>query len=150
MNNKKEIVIVIISALFVLLFLYTGAIKLYDTGKFAVELAKSPLLTPIAGLAAWSVPAAEIVIAVFLIFSRTRLAALYATLYMMTAFTTYVIVLTQFSFYVPCSCGGFISGLSHMQHLSLTIGGMALAFAAIMLHHEQEPEPEGNHTAALA
>jgi uncharacterized membrane protein YphA (DoxX/SURF4 family) len=111
MKNKRDMAIEIISALFVLLFLYAALTKVLDYEKFRVQLGQSPLLTAFAGFVAWFIPAVEILISVLLIFSRTRLVALYASFSLMVMFTAYIVAITQFSEYVPCSCGGVLQNM---------------------------------------
>lgn len=133
MKNKKEIAIDIIAALFVLLFLYASVTKLLDYEKFRVQLGQSPLLTAFAGFVAWFIPAVEIVISVLLLFLRTRLVALYASFCLMVMFTCYIIAITQFSEYIPCSCGGVLQNMGWTQHLIFNIGFVLLALVAILL-----------------
>lgn len=142
MGNRKELVVDIICALFVLLFLYAALTKLLEYEKFRVQLGQSPMLTAFTGVVAWAVPAVELVIVLLFIFKRTRLGALYASLGLMVMFTCYIVAITQFSDYVPCSCGGVISTLSHMEHLMLNLIFVVLAGVAIVLH----PPASNKHT----
>jgi uncharacterized membrane protein YphA (DoxX/SURF4 family) len=147
MKNKKEIAIDIISALFVLLFLYASLTKLLDYQKFTVQLGQSPMLTSIAGFVAWFIPVVELVIAVGLIFTRTRLIALHASLFLMVMFSGYIIAITQFSFYVPCSCGGILNSLGWVEHFIFNMVFVVLATVAILLHGRLNPAQDT--TAAL-
>lgn len=74
---KKSLVIEIICFFFILLFVYAALMKLMDVEKFTVQLGQSPLLMAFAPAVAWAVPTIELIIAAFLIFSPTRLIALY-------------------------------------------------------------------------
>src|SRR5690606_36081179 len=109
---KKKIIIEIIVSLFILLWVYAALSKLLDYQTFKVQLGKSPLLTQFAGFAAIAVPVAELLIAVMLLLPRLRLLGLYASLFLMSLFTTYLVAILNFSYYIPCSCGGILSGLS--------------------------------------
>jgi hypothetical protein len=128
MNNRREILIDIISALFVVLFVYAAVTKLIDYGKFRVQVGQSPLLTAFAGTVAWLVPAVEIIVAAMLTVLRFRLSGLYASFGLMVMFTAYIVVITQFSEYVPCSCGGVLEKLSWNEHLVFNLVFVALGF----------------------
>lgn len=140
----------IISALFVMLFLYAAFTKLLDYEKFRVQIGQSPLLTAFAGFVAWFIPAVEILIAIMLIFSRTRLGALYASFSLMVMFTCYIVAITQFSDYVPCSCGGVLEKLGWTEHLIFNIVFVLLAIAAIIFYKSPAVKQDDNNTAALA
>ena len=73
-------------------------------------------------------------IALALVFEKTRTAALYASLVLMLAFTVYaVLILLHFFTYVPCSCGGVIKRLTWKQHLVFNLFFDGLAVAGILL-----------------
>jgi uncharacterized membrane protein YphA (DoxX/SURF4 family) len=134
MSQKKEWITEIISALFVVLFIYAAAMKLIDYDKFTLQLGQSPVLTAFAGIVVWLVPAVEVVIAMLLMTTRFRLAGLYAAFSLMVMFTAYIIVITRFSEYVPCSCGGVLEKLSWNDHLVFNIAFVALAAVAILIY----------------
>lgn len=150
MKNKRELAIEIISALFVLLFLYAALTKVFDYEKFRVQLGQSPLLTAFAGFVAWFIPAIEILIAVLLIVPRTRLLALYASFSLMVMFTCYIVAITQFSDYVPCSCGGVLEKLGWTEHLVFNVGFVLLGLTAILLYNKPEQVKSELKNSALA
>jgi len=131
---KKEVIVEIICALFIVLFVYAAASKLLDFEKFRLQMGQSPVLTAFAGIAVWLVPAVELIIAAMLITARLRLLGLYASFCLMVMFTAYIIVITRFSDYVPCSCGGVLEKLSWNQHLVFNIGFVVLGFIAIVIY----------------
>lgn len=141
MNNRKEILIDIVSALFVVLFTYAAVTKLIDYGKFRVQIGQSSLLTAFAGTVAWLVPAVEIMVAAMLTVLRFRLLGLYASFGLMVMFTAYIVAITRFSEYVPCSCGGVLEKLSWNEHLVFNVVFVALGFVAIILYPKEEPKP---------
>ena len=118
---KRTMLVEVICSLFILLFVYAAMSKVLDYQKFRVQLGQSPLLTAFAGLVAWVIPAIEIIIACMLAIPRTRLAGLFAAFSLMTMFTAYIIAITRFSDYVPCSCGGVLQNMSWNQHLVFNI-----------------------------
>ena len=137
---KQKTIVDIIAALFVLLWVYAAISKLMDYETFKVQLGKSPLLTNFAGFAAVAVPVSELVIAGMLLTNRFKLLGLYASLFMMTLFTAYIIAILNFSYYIPCSCGGILSSLGWTEHVIFNLVFIALAIVAILLSvAEQKP-----------
>lgn len=130
---KRTIIIEIITILFMILFLYTGISKLMDHQLFEAQLEESPVMAPFSAVIAWGVPFIEILIAIMLLLPAFRLNALYASLFLMIAFTIYVIVLVNFSNQLPCSCGGVIEQLSWQQHIIFNCVFTGLAAWAIWL-----------------
>ena len=131
---KRKIVIDVIIFLFILLFLYASLSKLIDYQKFDLQIRKSPLLTPFAGILAILVPVFEIVISLTLMIDRFRLIGLYASFSLMTMFTAYIFVILQFSDYIPCSCGGILQNMNWRQHLVFDIIFVLLSMIAILLY----------------
>jgi len=143
---KKSIVVEIISALFILLFMYAATSKLMDVQKFTIQLGQSPLLSSFSGVVAVLVPSVEIIIAILLCFKQSRLAGLYASFSLMVMFTAYIIAITRFSQFIPCSCGGILQKMSWNQHLLFNIFFVGLGTAAIFLHNATKAEPTSSHS----
>ena len=129
----KVLVIEMISALFILLFVYASVSKLTDIDQFRIQIGQSPLLTDIAWLAAWAVPISEMIIALMLAVPRYRLVALYASFGIMVMFTAYIVAILNFSDHVPCSCGGVLAQMGWTEHLLFNIAFIILALAGIIL-----------------
>lgn len=134
-TQYRKLTINIISLLFIVLFVYAAVSKLLDFETFTVQLAQSPLLSAYAGVIAWLVPGLEILIAFFLMVTRFRKPALYASFTLMVMFTAYIYIILNFSDFIPCSCGGVLEKLSWTQHLIFNIvfillGGMAVFLSA--------------------
>jgi len=136
----RFLIVEIISSLFILLFVYAALVKLLDYENFKVQLANSPILTKFSGFIAIFIPLAEILTGVFLAKSRFRMTALYSSLALMTVFTAYIIAILQFSYTIPCSCGGVLSRLSWEDHLVFNTGFLVLAAAGILLYPEGAAE----------
>jgi Methylamine utilisation protein MauE len=122
-----------ISLLFVLLFIYAATSKLWDFGQFKVQLGQSPILTAYADGVAWLVPGIEYLLALLLLFNASRLAAFYGSFALMVMFTTYIIIILNFSDYVPCSCGGVLEDLGWTEHIVFNLFFVALAIIGIIL-----------------
>lgn len=132
-DKTRNLTLEVICFLFILLFFYTGLSKLFSIRTFIFQLGRSPFVTHISGFVAWFLPPAELMIAVMLSISKTRLAGLYISLYTMLLFTGYIYAMLHYSYYVPCSCGGVLSMMSWNQHLIFNIFFSLLALTGILL-----------------
>lgn len=146
MRSKKELAVDIICILFVMLFLYASLTKLLDYEKFRIQLGQSPMLTEYAGFVAWFIPSIEILIVILLIIPRTRSGALHAAFALMVMFTSYIVAITRFSEFVPCSCGGVLQNMNWTEHLIFNIVFILLAFAALLM----DDSPAKHNDGALA
>jgi hypothetical protein len=130
---KRNTVVEIISSLLVLLFVYAAVSKLLDYQTFKVQLSKSPFITQFAGVTAWALPLGELLVAAALTFRLTRLLGLYASLFLMTMFTAYIWAMLNYSYDVPCSCGGVLSKMGWKEHFWFNVGFTLLSFAGILI-----------------
>jgi hypothetical protein len=130
-NSLKKYIPEIISWLFIVLFVYAAASKILDYSNFKAQLGRSPLLARFWNWI-WVVPALEILIALLLPITKTRLLGLYASFSLMTMFTAYIIAILQFSEFIPCSCGGVLQKMGWTQHLWFNIVFILLALAGII------------------
>jgi hypothetical protein len=107
--------------------------KLVDYETFENQLGQSPLLSAFAGWVAPGVIIIELLIALLLIFERTRLIALFGFYSMMVLFTTYIIIILNFTDFIPCSCGGVLEQLGWTEHLVFNVGFMGLGVVGIFI-----------------
>lgn len=128
----------IIRAVLISLWVYAAIIKLLDYEKFNIQLGKSPLLTSFAPLIAVVLPAVELLIAALLFIRPVRMLGLYASLFLMVLFTSYLIAILNFSYDIPCACGGILSGLSWKSHIVFNIIVILVIVAGILLERKQE------------
>ena len=133
-QSFKKYFIDTVAFLFIFLFVYAAASKLIDYQKFQVQLGQSPILTQFAGWVAWMIPGLEIIISFSLAFPSLRILGLYASFSMMTLFTAYIIAITRFSEYIPCSCGGVTQHMNWNQHLVFNLLFVSLALTSILFH----------------
>jgi uncharacterized membrane protein YphA (DoxX/SURF4 family) len=136
--RMKRTIVETTCAMFILLFVYAALSKLLDYERFHMQLGQSPLLTSVANLVAWLIPTAEIIISLLLISSRWQLTGLYASFGMMVMFTAYIVAITHFSEYIPCSCGGILEHMSWNQHLAFNILFVLLAVSGILTNSTLE------------
>ena len=142
---KRKTIIEIISFLFILLFIYAATIKTVEYQKFTIQIGQSPLLTRFGSNIPWMVILIEILISILLIIPGFRLAALFGSFSLMTMFTAYIIVILNFSPYIPCSCGGILEKFNWTEHLIFNLAFVALAVIAILLHSSQQSEETTDH-----
>src|SRR5690606_16260464 len=102
---------------FIILFVYAAVSKLTDFENFQVQVAQSALLSAFATPIAYGVVLGELIIALMLCFTKSRLLGLYLFLGFMTAFTVYIFLILNYSPFVPCSCGGVLEKMGWWEHL---------------------------------
>jgi putative oxidoreductase len=134
----RKVVIEIIAALLVLLFLYASISKLLGFELFVDEMNNQPFPNWMTPYLVVIIPGAEILIAVALLFDRTRMIGFYASLVILFLFTLYAaLVLFKVFDYIPCSCGGMLKKLNWWQHLLFTTAFLILSIAGITLYRKQ-------------
>jgi uncharacterized membrane protein YphA (DoxX/SURF4 family) len=129
----KRAIIELLCTSLILLFIYAGISKFLDYSIFKYQLGKSPYITSYANVLAWSLPAFEIIVGFMLALRPTRMLALYCSLFLMTMFTSYIIVMMSFSYDLPCSCGGILANMGWNAHLWFNIGFTIISLTAILL-----------------
>lgn len=131
--TSKKALLELCSFLLTLLFIYAAVSKLRDFSTFQLQLAQSPYITEYAVALSWLVPIGEIILALLLVYKPLRLIGLYGSLFTMALFTAYIYSMLNFSYYVPCSCGGILSSLSWEAHLWFNLGFVVVALAGIFI-----------------
>ncbi len=129
--KTQSLIVEIISILYILLFVYAAVSKLLDFDNFQVQLGQSPLLSAFAGWVAFGIPFLELLIAFLLVLPKWRLIGLYAAFSLMVLFSTYIVIILNFSSFVPCSCGGILESMNWSQHLVFNIAFVVLALFGI-------------------
>jgi hypothetical protein len=122
----------LVVALLVLLFVYTASSKFLDWQHFTGTMLTQPLPRWLARSLPWTIPAAEIVAAGFLLYAPTKRKGLFLALFLLIAFTLYIatILLHLLPGRTPCSCGGIFRHLTWQQHFWVNVGLIGLtAFA---------------------
>ena len=131
---KRKIIIEIISSLLILLFLYASVSKWLAFKTFIGEMNNQPFPNWMTPYLVWSIPILEVLIAIGLIFEKTRVPAFYASLVLMMAFTIYTVAILLHTFkYIPCSCGGVIRKLTWPQHLFFNLFFVGISLLGIWL-----------------
>ena len=132
-KRNKLLIIEIVSLAFVFLFLYTACDKINNFDEFQVQLGKSPILYKYVTIISIVVPTTEIIISILLMTKRFQLVGLYMSFCIMIMFSTYIVLLLNFSSYIPCSCGGVLESLTWEQHLIFNVGFATLALVGVFL-----------------
>ena len=132
MRNQQSINLFseIISALLILLFVYTAISKLLDFSNFKAVLVKSPLIGSFAGIISIVLPLIELFISALLIIPQSKIKGLFLSFLVMCVFTIYLGLMILFSAELPCSCGGVIGSFSWSQHLIFNVIVTILALIA--------------------
>ncbi|MDQ6763261.1 MAG: hypothetical protein M3015_11620 [Bacteroidota bacterium] len=127
MTTKKSLLIDIISALFILLFVYAGMTKLMGQESFQAILEQSPLIGPKSNILSWLLPTVELFTALLLFIPSKRKLGFVSTFFLMIIFTGYIGYMIFFKPSLPCSCGGVLTGMTWNQHLIFNLCFTALA-----------------------
>ncbi len=129
----STIVIELIVAALVILWIYTSISKFYDYENFKTQLGRSPFLDGMSGFIAITLPAGELLLALFLVFRKTRKLGLYLSFALMLLFTGYIYIMLYYSYDLPCSCGGVLAKMSWNDHLYFNAGYTLLSLIGIIL-----------------
>lgn len=147
--KTQSLIVEIIALLYVLLFVYAAVSKLLDFDTFQVQLGQSPLLSAFARWVAFGVPFLEFFIVLLLLFPKWRLIGLYAAFSLMVLFCAYIVVILNFSSFVPCSCGGILENMSWKQHLVFNVLFVILALIGIYIMTAFDTKPSSKKTNRL-
>lgn len=134
--ESKEMIMDTTVYLFIVLFMYTSASKLMTIKTFASTLAKSPLIGDLNFVLAWAIPVIEIIISIMLIIPSLRKTGLWSSLFLMIAFTSYLVYMVFSESKLPCHCGGVISMLTWPQHIWFNISFIVLAVIGLNINKQ--------------
>ncbi len=116
-TQTRNNIVSIICYIYVVLFTYAATSKFLDFGQFKIQLGQSPIITAYADWVAWGIPLTELVIAGLFLFPKLIRTAFYSSFSLMIMFTTYIILILNFSDYIPCSCGGVLEKMGWTGHI---------------------------------
>ncbi|MCR8560428.1 hypothetical protein KXD93_22430 [Mucilaginibacter sp. BJC16-A38] len=125
-------------SLLILLFVYAAASKLLNFGDFRGQLNSQVFSTADAGVLVYVLPAAELIVALLLLFPRTMAAGLQLSLALLVLFSGYIaLALLHFWQHVPCPCGGILSRMPWPVHLALNLLFICLNITAIIIQQKE-------------
>lgn len=133
-NSYREKFVICSNYLIIFLFLYASINKISDIGKFQYELGKSPLV-PFGynKLISYITILLEIGICILLSYKRFRKTGLLLSFSLLLFFTVYIFYLLNFSYFIPCSCGGILNDLSWEWHIVFNASFTSLALLSYIL-----------------
>lgn len=148
---KKKTILEAITLLLILLWCYSGTVKLLDYNVFSAQLHSSPLLKGIGSFVAVALPCAEILTAVLLLSPKTKTIGLIASVVLLSLFTAYISCLfIFFSTDVPCSCSGIIEDLGWKGHLVFNLTALILTIIALRMQRNIYPDTHSQPKAGFA
>lgn len=131
-SSARAIASDVICGLLVLLFVYTACSKFFDFQKFKAQMYVQALPPQLITALIWTLPPIEIITALLLTFSRTKLIGLWVSFLLMAFFTGYAgLVLLHVFDHVPCACGGIIAGIGWKWHFAFNLFFLLLALVDI-------------------
>lgn len=99
-----------------LLFCYTALSKLLDFKNFIFQLEKSPLIPIGFGMFFGIAVVFSELISSYLLFTKEKMG-FFISLFLMVSFTAYLYTIINFSYYIPCSCGGVLEKMDWDTHI---------------------------------
>jgi hypothetical protein len=130
--STKTLVKLIAIALAVL-FAYAAADKLDHYTLFSLQLKRFPVPIPVIPEQAWVIPVSEFLIALLLLLPFSRLIALFASLFLLGAYTLYLTCMLDSRFHVSCKCGEPFQALSLKTLILVTLVGEFFTGVAVVL-----------------
>lgn len=137
-TTQAALIADLIAAALLCLFLYTGLSKLADYQGFATVLQSVPIISPLAHIAAFALPAIEVAVAFLLFIPFTRIAGLYLSFFLLLLFTCYLTYMVLFVPDLPCNCGGVLQALSWEQHILFNLVFVVLAITGIHFYNRSK------------
>lgn len=127
-------VIIFISGILIILWMYAAVSKLTNLNQFSHALMTQVFPKWVGKILLYVLPLTELILVGLLIYSRTRLFGMYASLFLLFAFTLYVGG-AVFHIYDrhPCACGGLFNRLGWHKHFKLNIMLTIVALAGVIL-----------------
>lgn len=131
---KKEIISKFSCGLIAALFFYAAFSKLMDYDKSVDEMRSQIFPSSIASILTWLIPSIELLLTFCLLFPSTKTIALWASLFLLSAFTIYIgIVMTGVFGRIPCSCGGILKNMSYGAHLIFNLFFIAISLLGLAI-----------------
>lgn len=118
----KTSIVQVISAAFILLWVYTAGSKLADFQSYKQEMSLQVFSPDFAAVLLYAIPFLEILCAILLLIKKTNKLGLVLSLLLMLVFTGYILLIISGYFpKIPCSCGGVIKAMGWKAHLVFNI-----------------------------
>jgi len=115
------------------LFAIAAVDKLENYPKFRLQLQRFPVDLSVLRTQAWIIPATELIIALLLLVPVTRLKGLFATLFLLSLYTLYLVCMLETRFYCICKCGEPFQSLSLKMHIVFTLASVFFTGVGVVL-----------------
>ncbi|QDW24256.1 MauE/DoxX family redox-associated membrane protein [Pedobacter sp. KBS0701] len=124
----------VISAAFILLWVYTAGSKLADFQSYKQEMNLQVFSPDFTAVLLNAIPLIEILSAILLLIKKTNQLGLVLSLLLMLAFTGYIVLIISGYFpKTPCSCGGVIKAMGWKAHLIFNIFFLSAAILSLFI-----------------
>lgn len=134
--KTRSLIIELTAYSLIILFVYTAVSKWADFGQFVKQMDAQPFNDALTPLLVWGLPIIELLTAGLLLFNKTRIFGLYASLLLMVAFTIYIaLIRMNYYGYRPCACGGIIRAFTWEKHFIFNLYFVLIAALGIFLYH---------------
>ena len=131
--GKQKLASLII-AMIALLWFYAAVSKLINFQHFRDAMQKQPFSPRFQTILIFGLPVVEVSIGSLLIIEKRRLAGLYISAVLFTAFIIYILlILARFFGHIPCACGGLIERMGWTFHLWFNAGFLLLTILSTIL-----------------
>ncbi|MCF6142402.1 hypothetical protein L1S34_13985 [Flavobacterium sp. K77] len=130
----QKVFLEIVCFLYIVLFTYASISKLIDFENFQTQLGQSPLLSAYSTSISFLVIFVELGLVFALSVRVYRIMALCLSVGLMAIFTTYIILILNFSSFIPCSCGGILEKLGWTEHLIFNLFFIVIGSCGVLLH----------------
>jgi len=130
--NTKALVKLIAIALAVL-FAIAAVDKLEHYAKFSLQLQSFPVDLSVLSSQAWMIPVSELMVALLLILPLTRLKGLFASLFLLSVYTLYLVCMLETRFHCICNCGEPFRSLSLKMHIAFTLAAVFVTGVGVVL-----------------
>lgn len=119
------------------LFAISAYAKIVDHDRFVSGMSRVEIIGQYAALIAWSVPVAETIVSLLLIYPYTHRWGLYGFTGLMIVFTLYIGSMLLWAERLPCYCNLIIEKLSFGQHLVFNLAFICLSIFALWLKKQK-------------
>ncbi|MFD2584207.1 MauE/DoxX family redox-associated membrane protein [Pedobacter vanadiisoli] len=129
----------VISAAFILLWVYTAGSKLANFQSYRQEMSMQVFSPAFTTVLIYAIPSIEILCAILLLIKKTNKLGLGLSLLLMLAFTGYILLIISGYFpKTPCSCGGVIKAMGWKTHLIFNLFFLTAAILALHIKLKRE------------
>lgn len=130
---RRRIIFELTVGLITALFAYTALNKFFGHDLFIAQLQFYPLLRKAPEFFSWFVPISELLVVLLLVIPLTRKWGLWAALWLLFVFTTYLLYMVITKSNLPCSCGGVLEYMTWKEHIIFNGAFILLCITAIKM-----------------